>query len=146
MTAADHCESRGLSPMSCVIIAQESFCYFKGLYFGTSIRFLSFHSFSSYHLFRSRTDLFYVRNRALSITVILLGTMYYTWAKHVEGLQRSSGSSNDAIGMKERDLESQKKWGHGRSNSRLETVAEDESESDEDVLFDAEKNHGRRNN
>ena len=37
---------------------------------------------------------------------------------------------------RERDLEGQTEWGNGR---RLETVAEDESESDEDVLFDAEK-------
>ncbi|EJC98719.1 uncharacterized protein FOMMEDRAFT_23530 [Fomitiporia mediterranea MF3/22] len=83
-------------------------------------------------------------NRALSIIVILLGTMFYTWAKHFEGLQRSPSSGpsgNEAIGMKARDLENQK-W--NRAGGRLETVAEDESESDEDVLFDVEKHGSRR--
>ncbi|KAL5536003.1 hypothetical protein ACEPAF_4097 [Sanghuangporus sanghuang] len=94
-------------------------------------------------------------NRATSIIVILLGTMYYTWAKHVEGLQRSPSSSSsssapggssssslsESIGMKdrERDLEGQTKWGKKHGRRTLETVTEDESESDEDVVFDAEK-------
>ncbi|OCB89054.1 hypothetical protein A7U60_g3863 [Sanghuangporus baumii] len=84
--------------------------------------------------------------------------MYYTWAKHVEGLQRSPSSSSsssapggsssssssslsESIGMKdrERDLEGQTKWGKKHGRRTLETVTEDESESDEDVVFDAEK-------
>ena len=62
--------------------------------------------------------------------------MYYTWAKHVEGLQRNASSSAESgISLKERDLE--------RGYERLPTVQEEE---DSEILFDAEKDErtGRR--
>ncbi|KAH8110632.1 hypothetical protein DFH11DRAFT_1513995 [Phellopilus nigrolimitatus] len=90
-------------------------------------------------------------NRATSIMVILLGTMFYTWAKHVEGQQRAApasrfasallgarSSSSSFSGAEEEEgmgLEDVKPKARDLEWGRLASVREDDAE----VLFDAEK-------
>ncbi|KAI0079616.1 hypothetical protein K474DRAFT_600483 [Panus rudis PR-1116 ss-1] len=65
-------------------------------------------------------------NRALSVLVILMGTMYYTWIKHLEG-QQSRPNSNNHTRMPPQDLE---------ANRPLKTDEEDT------VIWSADEKRG----
>ncbi|KAI5122361.1 hypothetical protein M0805_004119 [Coniferiporia weirii] len=86
-------------------------------------------------------------NRATSIMVILLGTMFYTWAKHVEGQQRSGAAAVPKDEDEELDLEQMEmegkardlEWGLNGREGRARAVLTPVREEDGEVLFDAEK-------
>lgn len=86
-------------------------------------------------------------NRAVSIAVILLGTMFYTWVKHMEGQRQQqqrgltpppayASRSNSEEDMSLEDVKVHPRDHEARRP--LMTVREDE-----EVIFDASREKGR---
>ena len=101
------------------------------------------------HLLMFHLFLFWIfgySNRAVSIAVILSGTMFYTWVKHVEGQRQQRGGPTPppayaSRSNSEEDMTLEDVKVHPRdheSRRPLMTVREDE-----EVVFDVDREKGR---